>query len=404
MRKLLLTTAAVAAAIGLVGCPKTLTREPVSETQTQTAAETDTVAGMITDARDGRKYKTARMPDDNTWMAQNLNYKTDSSWCDTDSCKKYGRLYAWTAAMNACPAGYHLPSDAEWDSLLAAAGGYHAAGKKLKSKSGWNSYNGKNANGTDDYGFSALPGGYRFPPAGSNDTAGYFGFWWAAGGNRYVYYMNHYNDAVHVSFHDKGIAHSVRCVKDSVIHEYGTLADARDGQTYRTIKIGEQTWMAQNLNYETDSSCCYSNADSNCVKYGRLYSWGAAKTACPAGYHLPSGTEWDSLAAAVGGEIDYHIPRCACDCDLSYWDGVGKKLKSKTWRGWHGKGTDDYGFSALPGGFRSSGGDFEYAGNDGFWWTATANNRYLYGSHDYMDEFDNGENYGFSVRCVADRP
>ncbi|MDR2693532.1 MAG: hypothetical protein LBB74_04875, partial [Chitinispirillales bacterium] len=78
------------------------------------------------------------------------------------------------------------------------------------------------------------------------------------------------------------------------------FTDTRDGRKYRVVKIGNQRWMAQNLNYQTaDSSWCYGNDNSNCDTYGRLYAWSAAKTACPAGWHLPSRAEWDILSNFV---------------------------------------------------------------------------------------------------------
>jgi len=203
MRKLLLTTAAVAAAIGLVGCSKKQPQEPLSITY-------DT----LTDKRDGQKYRTVKMPDGKTWMAQNLNYETDSSWCYNDSlsyCKKYGRLYAWNAAMKACPAGYHLPSDDEWENLAQTVetpeSNYDAflwerANEKLKAKCCWNDDTRYDGNRTDDFGFSAQPGGFRYPRY--RDGIGHFneadraGFWWTATYHDGVLrvLMDHYDSAI----------------------------------------------------------------------------------------------------------------------------------------------------------------------------------------------------------------
>ncbi len=80
------------------------------------------------------------------------------------------------------------------------------------------------------------------------------------------------------------------------------LNDTRDGNVYRTVKIGNQVWMAQNLNYEVNDSWCYGNDEANGKKYGRLYTWDAAKVACPVGWHLPSRQEWNDLMVAAGGE------------------------------------------------------------------------------------------------------
>jgi len=426
MRKLLPTTAAVAAALCLAGCLKTTMQADVSETSDSAAAS----YGAFTDERDGQTYRTVAMGAD-TWMAENLNYRADSSWCyenDTSNCNKYGRLYRWEAAKTACPAGWHLPSRDEWDDLAYTAGGeisrqrrpgmvgeinWFGAGTKLKSKSGWVSYNAscdedaekiceKDGNGTDDYGFSALPGGYCAPRDGRFHEIGSVSRWWtdAVGDIRNV--GSAYNRIIYESG-DKMIERdnndtygfSVRCVRNGgkpsgltgwrkeeaeelrkekerieKLSDYFT--DSRDGRTYRTVKIGGKAWMAENLNYETpDSSWCRDSDTSLCNEYGRLYDWETALTVCPNGWHLPTRREWNDLVAAAGGA-----------------DSAAKVLKARI--GWdddynlRANGTDDYGFSALAGGGRFEGGRFSPDGISGLWWTATqysrdANGDYFYG-------------------------
>jgi uncharacterized protein (TIGR02145 family) len=190
----------------------------------------------------------------------------------------------------------------------------------------------------------------------------------------------------------------------------GAFTDNRDGKTYKTVVIGGKTWMAENINIKAGNSWCYDNKESNCNKYGRLYTWNAAKTACPSGWHLPTVQEWDNLSQAAGGvrkseKIDGLW-------DVFHWDGAGKHLKASSgwsdYQGASGNGTDDFGFSALPGGYRYTDGDFDDAGYSGDWWTATeydasdAYRRIMNYSNDYVTEDNNNKEYGFSVRCVGD--
>jgi uncharacterized protein (TIGR02145 family) len=157
-----------------------------------------------------------------TWMAENLNCDVEGSKCydnDSANCTKYGRLYNWEAAMKACPTGWHLPSDAEWTALTDAVGGSSTAGTKLKATSGWNNYNGKSGNGTDDYGFAALPGGGG--GAGGNFYyAGNYGCWWSSAEyyadariawGQYMYYDY---ENVYRGYDIKLDLFSVRCVQD----------------------------------------------------------------------------------------------------------------------------------------------------------------------------------------------
>jgi uncharacterized protein (TIGR02145 family) len=139
-------------------------------------------SGTFTDIRDKSKYKTVVIGG-KRWMAANLNYAPDSgnSWCyknEKSRCDAHGRLYDWETARSVCPSGYHLPSDGEWEDLVKAAGG-DLAGTALKSKSGWFTLSG--LVGKDKFGFSALPGGCRFPGGSGNfDQGMLFGYWWTA--------------------------------------------------------------------------------------------------------------------------------------------------------------------------------------------------------------------------------
>jgi uncharacterized protein (TIGR02145 family)/uncharacterized repeat protein (TIGR02543 family) len=194
-----------------------------------------------------------------------------------------------------------------------------------------------------------------------------------------------------------------------------TFVDSRDSKTYKKVKIGEQTWMAQNLNYDgTDNGgskigVCYGNSDNNCDEYGRLYNWATAmnnvlssnnvpsgvKGVCDEGWHLPSDAEWTALVSYV--EKEKSCSNCA-----------GKHLKSQS--GWYnnGNGSDSYGFSALHGGSGNSDGSFIDAGYYGLWWSVTQNDawnawhRDMYYDSDIVYRYTNYKTLLFSVRCVQD--
>ena len=445
----------------------------------------------FTDRRDGKKYKIVKIGI-RTWMAENLNYKQSESVCynnEQKNCDEYGRLYDWNTAKKACPSGWHLPNDEEWEKLQSIAGDYYTAeydyysisGKKLKSKSGWNG----GGNGTDDYGFSALPGGVS--NSGSFSSVGDWGSWWsaseygsdAAGGLSIDYrgvgtstrYMNNKNSLFSVRciqnlesdnstadmatingerkyFHENGNLSSAGNYKDGkqqgewkYFHENGNLSSVgnykdgkqqgkwkffyengdfklvrnykdgkllegdsyaekgyfidfrneRDEKKYKIVKISEQTWMAENLNYETEGSKCYDSKPENCTKYGRLYDWTTAMTVCPSGWHLPSDDEWKVLENVAGKNV------------------AGNKLKAKS--GWGNKnlkddinGTDEYGFSALPGGSGTSGAGFNFVGIGyvGNWWSATLPYYRQINKHSNVFRYNSNKFNLYSVRCLQD--
>ena len=209
----------------------------------------------------------------------------------------------------------------------------------------------------------------------------------------------------------------------------GTMTDERDGQTYNTVKIGSQTWMAENLNYAytgasydyhdyiSDSiSWCYHDSVEYCNKYGRLYTWAAAMDSagswttngkgcgynetcsptylvrgiCPEGWHLPTESEWYMLFTAVDGE------------SIAAW-----KLKSTS--GWYdsGNGSGAYFFAALPAG-GSSDGNYDGESYNAFFWSSTENDTFkaslmslgYYNHRAYMSK--SYKYSGCSVRCVKD--
>jgi uncharacterized protein (TIGR02145 family) len=182
-----------------------------------------------------------------------------------------------------------------------------------------------------------------------------------------------YDDSTSANFVDKN--------RFKIKHSVSSFADSRDGKKYKNVKISEQVWMAENLNYETPSgSFCYENDNSNCDKYGRLYDWNTAPSACPAGWRLPAREEWDVLVKLV---------------NIVSGNKAGEKLKSKS--GWSGNenGTDDYGFSALPGGARY-GDVFFHIGRSGFWWDGYG---HVYGNGAFEGRLDPPGD-GHSVRCI----
>lgn len=174
---------------------------------------------------------------------------------------------------------------------------------------------------------------------------------------------------------------------------YREVSDA-DNNKYKTVIIGNQEWMAENLAYEVSNGnyWAYDNNNSNIETYGYLYDWQTAVNACPDGWHLPSEADWEEL--------------------FDYLDGknvAGGKLKETSTTHWvtpNEGATNETGFTALPGGARNdSGGSWLMIGYGGGWWSSTeiqTNARYYTLNYYYNDvsSLSGNKNLGLSVRCV----
>lgn len=395
---------------------------------------------------------------------------------DPENCKIYGRLYNWAAAVDSaakfssscegcgfgygyqseetirgvCPEGWHLPSKMEFETLVKKVGGrkeskyegvWARAGKALKSSHSWRFIEfwedggSKPVLGSDAFGFRAMPGGEYFSGDEKFKHGGEKAYFWSStedseyGAYRLdLYYHNDYTQVYHNS---KLYGFSVRCVKNSnkkkksesarlsvtkaqTLEKTGTLTDYRDGKKYKTFKVGGMTWMGENLNFKTWKSMCYTSKSENCEKYGRLYVWRDALSACPRGWHLPNSDEFlrlQTLAVQAGGfqDDDDAYPK-------NKKNEGGLALKSR--QGWEMNGTDAIGFNALPAGVRTDASNFKYGriidgyfengAATGFW----ASNLYLGAACrlDVNGEYDGSEvacgnsKDAYSVRCVKNEP
>jgi len=183
-----------------------------------------------------------------------------------------------------------------------------------------------------------------------------------------------------------------------------TFIDDRDGNEYKIVTIGSQTWMAENLVYSIGTGCwAYNNKTDNMRKYGYLYNWQTAKKVCPEGWHLPSDQDWVELELFLGmDEAEKFLIG-------SRAEGIDSLLKSTSDWEYGGNGLNQSGFNALPGGYRDyynwKGGDI---GKVGYWWTSSrygyedAWYRSLNFSSDKIIRGKTYKEYGHSVRCIKD--
>lgn len=400
---------------------------------------------FITDALtiDGKAYNTVIIGNQE-WMAENLAYlpavsppnavpykdpayfvmdyhgTSVSMALKTTGYLKYGTLYNYYAAQNACPTGWRLPSKNDWEQMAKyisdQKGPYtfidntwEEVGNHLKSEKNWDTFSG--INGSNGYGFSAIPGGCV--RTGSFAEQFINGYWWTSNS-----LDEELSVGVNLSRKNSNLAYqnvskndglSIRCVRDIQQGE-NTFVDSRDGKVYKWVKIGNQTWMAENLAFATtNGSWAYDNDFTNIGKYGYLYNYETALKVCPSGWHLSSFDEWKTLAEYITSQKGpyYHTD--------SFWDNVGGHLKSLN--GWEeyykdGNGTNDFGFSALPGGYgKVNGSEFSTIGYNGKWWTSTEFNDYgflmgksitLTGANAGLHSGAAATPYGYSVRCIKD--
>ena len=182
--------------------------------------------------------------------------------------------------------------------------------------------------------------------------------------------------------------------------DYGTLTDSRDGKNYKTVKIGNLTWMAENLNYDNsatatgsiDSSFCYDGIPANCEKYGRLYQEYAATVVCPEGWRLPTADDWRDLINAVKEE---------------FGDNNGSLRAVGEWEntifGDNVTATNASGFSALPAGYRAKTGEYDGQGTKAYFWGEDNMNHYawiLSNQYDLDKESLIRGYFAYSIRCI----
>ncbi len=380
---------------------------PESSSSERVVINFDSLPSFV-DARDSQSYKYITIGEQ-VWMAENLRYRKGfdslnhiNDWCynnHDDRCADYGALYTWSGAMNVdekynterlwrkrpdapvqgiCPEGWHLPTTKDFEVLQKLSGNTNAY-EKLRAPYSWEN----GTVGTNEVGFFAVGSGYlehRTPTF--TDSLNITGFW-AASDISYET-ADVFAIITRVMYRsptkDKRNGYSVRCIKgegevldsSNIYHkplwddmkeriDYGLLIDERDNHFYRTVKIGEQTWMAENLNYDGNfGGYCQDDLEENCDLYGRQYFFTQlleiskptvtvhyygvnlpAQGVCPNGWHIPDSTEWNTLIAfaksARGNEFPHNLV-----ARKSFRRINGAQDSVSFW------GYDTYGFSIFP--------------------------------------------------------
>ena len=456
--KTIITLSLIAALLTIISCSNE-TSEIISVkigTQTWAAKNLD-----VATFRNGDPIPEAKTNEE--WKKAGEEKK--AAWCyynnDTANVKIYGKLYNWYAVNDPrglAPEGWHIPGDAEWTTMTTWLGGESVAGGKLKEK-GTTNWTTPNAGATNETGFTAIPGGYR-SKQGTFNPIGSFALWWSATESDASFASD--EDASYawtrgVNFSDNVLSRdnggdrrcgfSVRCVKDNggvdfkqparldvnpiekdtvrqestLSLQYGTMTD-QEGNVYKTITIGAQTWSVQNLNVsifrngdtipevktpdewaqfgneQKPAWCYYKNDTANGEKYGKLYNWYAVNDArgiAPKGWHIPTYAEWTTLTTYLGGD--------------SVAGGKLKEIGTTHWNVPNTGATNETGFTALPGGYRYENGRYSNIGFEGTWWSSTeystpyAWTRIMYNNYP-LNGGDLDKRDGFSVRCLQGEP
>ena len=248
----------------------------------------------ITDARDQQKYRTVTVGNQ-VWMAQNLNFAAEESFCE--ECEYYGRTYSWNAALNSCPEGFVLPSMRDFQILMDRLQGVDS----YKATRGWASA------GMDAAGIAVLPAGFRsFKDNVMKRRDEMAGFWSRANDGKFAMRLkvDGKNGVVSQDGLEMDYGFSVRCISrsSSVEDSFDFMVDSRTGKPRPTVKIGEQVWLQDNMDYVSSKmkkNYCYDDLESNCEQFGRLYEWGDAVNACPAGSRLPNAKDFETLAKSL---------------------------------------------------------------------------------------------------------
>jgi uncharacterized protein (TIGR02145 family) len=412
------------------------------------------------DTRDGQTYSSVQIGEQ-CWMAENLNIgnridgigdQTDNSilekYCYDNSeanCDVYGGLYQWNEMMQyvttegvqgICPTGWHVPTDGEWTGLTDFLGGATVAGGKMKSTGTIEEETGlwyePNTGATNESGFSSIPGG-NYYNINWFDGRGYYSVFWSSSAPDfnpnepwYWFLENELNDILsNINLKSQGL--SVRCIKDTPpTWSCGDiLNDTRDNQTYNTVQIGDQCWMAENLNIGTMipgttemtnnsiiEKYCYDNNTTNCDTYGGLYQWNemmqyvtteGVQGICPTGWHVPTNGEWCTLTTFIDPTVDCNV--------ITYgFTGIDVGTKMKNTSGWNGgNGTNSSGFTALASGFLWKP-NFYNLSSGTMYLTSTLLSSftfyiwYLESSSSGIIMYDDGSfsSIGYSVRCLKD--